>query len=125
MMAIVVWMRSRGACWTRCGGNAGREAKLSAAIAGPPSERQVTKVLCCAMLGEKWWEDNQSEQMWRGMTVSRLCNIVSGQIFPNYVRKMKRHTEWIDAMFRRELGVAHGVSDVDLPDRHGSCDRRV
>ena len=61
-------------------------------------------------VGVKWLEENQSEVMWSGMTVSRLCRIVSGMTFPEYLQKMRGDGESIDTVFLHALGLAHGVT---------------
>ena len=47
-------------------------------------------------VGLEWLEANAQEPLWPGMTVSKLCGVVSGMTFREYVEKMQRAGEWID-----------------------------
>ena len=78
-------------------------------------KKSVNKVEQLALLrhvGVSWLEANASETIWQGMTVSKLCSIVSGWSFPEYLAKMRKDQEWVDTAFLHALGRAHGVNVV-------------
>ena len=47
-------------------------------------------------VGLEWLEANAQEPLWPGMTVSKLCGVVSGTTFREYMEQMQRAGEWID-----------------------------
>ena len=61
-------------------------------------------------VGLEWLEANAQEPLWPGMTVSKLCGVVSGMTFLEYMGKMRRAKAWIDAAFLHALGAAHGAN---------------
>ena len=68
------------------------------------------KIALLRRVGLEWLEANAQEPLWPGMTVSKLCGVVSGTTFREYVEKMQRAGEWIDTAFLHALGAAHGAN---------------
>ena len=61
-------------------------------------------------VGLEWLEANAQEPLWPGVTVSKLCGVVSGTAFRAYVEKMQRAGPWIDTACLHALGAAHGAN---------------
>ena len=55
-------------------------------------------------VGLEWLEANAQAPLWPGVTVSKLCGVVSGTTFREYVEKMQRAGEWIDTHFCMHWG---------------------
>ena len=68
------------------------------------------KIALLRQVGVKWLDTNARELMWQGMTIARLCSVVSGSLFPDYLARMRMDGEWIDTAFLHALGAAHGVN---------------
>ena len=61
-------------------------------------------------VGVKWLDTHARELLWPGMSIAKLCSVVSGSQFPDYLAKVKMDGEWIDTAFLHALGAAHGVN---------------
>ena len=72
----------------------------------------MTELHSCAELGWNGWRPTHRSPLWPEMTVSKLCGVVSGTTFREYVEKMQRAGEWIDAACVHALGAAHGTNVV-------------
>ena len=60
----------------------------------------------------EWLEDHAREFIWDGMTVARLCEIVSGRDFRGYLAQMRQNHVRIDTAFLHALGCAYGCNVV-------------
>ena len=83
-----------------------RAAQSRAAETDPNSRPRMTKIALLRRVGLEWLEANAQEPLWPGMTVSKLCGVVSGTTFREYVEKMQRAGAWIDTACVHALGGA-------------------
>ena len=68
------------------------------------------KIALLRQVGVKWLDTHARELLWPGMSIAKLCSVVSGSQFPDYLARMKMDGEWIDTAFLHALGAAHGVN---------------
>lgn len=68
------------------------------------------KAALARRVGVEWLGSNARETLWEGMSVARLCQIVSGTSFREYLVQMGRDGEWVDTAFLHALGCAYGVN---------------
>jgi len=57
--------------------------------------------------GAAWLKDNAGTQMWEGMSVGRLCVVVSGMPLRDYIASMQQDGQWADTAFLHALGCAY------------------
>ena len=68
------------------------------------------KIALLRQVGVKWLDAHARDLLWPGMSIAKLCWVVSGSQFPDYLARMKMDGEWIDTAFLHALGAAHGVN---------------
>ena len=56
-----------------------------------------------------WLRDHRQTQLWEGMSLEKLCCVVSGLSFDDYLAKMGRDREWIDTPMLHTLGCTYGA----------------
>ena len=75
-------------------------------------QASTARVALARRLGVEWLGTHARDSLWEGMTVARLCEIVSGTSFREYLVQMGKEREWIDTACLHGLACAFGASVV-------------
>lgn len=68
------------------------------------------KIAMARAEGVKWLKAHTDDKMWEGMSVCKLCEMVSGTTFAKYIEDVECDCHWADTVFLHALGCAYGAN---------------